>query len=161
MDAFEIRNAIPLDAEAAAGYHARCFASVFAAQLRAGELRAPDRDGTRQQLVAWFGPESGFETRVAIIDHSPVAHVTVRDHQLVHLFVAPEHQSVGLGRHLLRLGETMIEANGHTHLELHARIENTAAIAFYEHAGWTVTDRLIHTVEHGISYDERVLVKQL
>jgi hypothetical protein len=42
---------------------------------------------------------------------------------------------------------------------LHARVENLAAIAFYEKAGWTVTDRLIHTVEHGISYDERVLIK--
>jgi ribosomal protein S18 acetylase RimI-like enzyme len=42
---------------------------------------------------------------------------------------------------------------------LHARVDNTAAIAFYEKAGWTVTDRVLHTVEHGISYDEQVLIK--
>ena len=53
----------------------------------------------------------------------------------------------------------MLRANGHSDLELHARVENVAAIAFYVRHGWTVTDRLIHTVEHGISYDERVLVK--
>jgi hypothetical protein len=49
--------------------------------------------------------------------------------------------------------------SGHTDYELHARVENVEAIAFYKKAGWTVTDRLIHTVEHGISYDEHVLVK--
>ena len=49
--------------------------------------------------------------------------------------------------------------DGHTAFELHARVENLSAIAFYETAGWTVTERLIHTVEHGIGYDERVLIK--
>ena len=54
----------------------------------------------------------------------------------------------------------MIAANGYTDFELHARVENVNAIAFYQRAGWTVTDRLIHTVEHGISYDEHVLRKR-
>lgn len=53
----------------------------------------------------------------------------------------------------------MIAASGHRDFELHARVENVDAIAFYEKAGWTVTDRLIHTVEYGISYDERVLIR--
>jgi ribosomal protein S18 acetylase RimI-like enzyme len=66
---------------------------------------------------------------------------------------------MGLGRHLLAQGEAMIAADGRTDFELHARVENLSAIAFYETAGWTVTERLIHTVEHGISYDERVLIK--
>jgi hypothetical protein len=35
--------------------------------------------------------------------------------------------------------------SGHTDYELHARVENVEAIAFYKKAGWTVTDRLIHT----------------
>ena len=43
--------------------------------------------------------------------------------------------------------------------DVHAKVEDLAAIAFYENAGSTVTDRLIHTVEHDISYDEWVLVK--
>jgi len=66
---------------------------------------------------------------------------------------------MGLGRHLLGEGEAMIVAGGHSDFELHARVENLAAIAFYQKAGWTVTGRLIHTVEHGISYDEHVLTK--
>lgn len=54
----------------------------------------------------------------------------------------------------------MIAAGGHMDFELHARVENVAAIAFYESAGWAVTDRLSHTAEHGSSYYERVLSKR-
>jgi ribosomal protein S18 acetylase RimI-like enzyme len=128
--------------------------------MLAGEFDAPDLAGTRQQIHDWFLPESGLETRVAVVDGAPIAHVTVSGNQLVHLFVEPCHQHLGLGSHLLALGETMIAAGGHTEFELHARVENVTAITFYENAGWAVTDRLIHTVEHGISYDERVLVKR-
>ena len=104
-------------------------------------------------------PGSELETHVAVVDGAPIAHVTVNGHQLVHLFVEPDHQRMGLGRHLLAYGEAMIAADGHTDLELHARVDNLAAIAFYQRAGWTVTERMIRTVEHGISYDEHVLVK--
>ena len=160
MDAVEVRTATLADADAVADYHDRCFRTTYAAQLRAGELSAPDRDGTRQQLLDWFRPESGFETRVAVVDGVPVGHVTVGGRLLAHLFVEPEHQGIGLGRRLLEQGEAMIVAGGQTDLELHTRVDNLAAIAYYEAAGWTVTDRRIHTVEHGISYDEHVLVKR-
>jgi ribosomal protein S18 acetylase RimI-like enzyme len=161
LNPFEIRAAIPADADPIASYHDRCFKHTYASQLLAGEFGVPDLAGTRQQLHDWFLPNSGLDTRVAVDDGVPIGHVTVCGHQLVHLFVEPGHQHVGLGRHLLALGETMIAAGGHADLELHARVENVDAIAFYERAGWTVTDRVIHTVEHGISYDERVLVKRL
>jgi ribosomal protein S18 acetylase RimI-like enzyme len=159
MDAFEIRGVSPTEADAVADYHHRCFTRTYASQLLAGELEAPARAGIRRQLQDWFLPESGFETRVAVVDGAPIGHVTISGHQLVHLFVEPDHQGKGLGRHLLALGEAMIAAGGHTDLELHARVENLDAIAFYEKAGWTVTDSLVHTVEHGISYDERILIK--
>ena len=133
---------------------------TYSLPLLAGEFEAPDREGTRQQLHGWFLPESELETLVAVVDGVPIGHVTVSGHQLVHLFVEPNHQKMGLGRRLLALGEAMIAAGGHTDFELHTRVENLAAIAFYEKAGWTVTDRVIHTVEHGISYDERVLTKR-
>ena len=159
MDAIEMREATPDDADAVECYHDRCFTSTYSLQLLAGEFEAPDREGTRQQLRDWFQPESEFETRVAVVDGVPIGHFTVSGHQLVHLFVEPDHQGMGLGRRLLAEGEAMIAAGGHSDFELHARVENLAAIAFYEAVGWTVTDRLIHTVEHGISYDEHVLLK--
>ena len=111
------------------------------------------------QLRDWFQRESEFETRVAVRDDMPIGHFTVRRHQLFHLFVDPDHQGMGLGSFLLAQGEAMIAAGGHSDFELHARVENLPAIAFYKARGWTVTDRLIHTVEHGISYHEHVIVK--
>lgn len=161
MHAFETRAATPADVDAVAYYHHRCFTKTYASMLLAGEIEAPNPAGIRQQLRNWFLPESEFETQVAVVDGAPIGHVTVSGHHLVHLFVEPNHQNMGLGRHLLGQGEATIAAGGHTDLELHARVENVAAIAFYERAGWTVTDRLIRTVEHGISYDERVLMKHL
>ena len=155
-----MRGANPDDATVVEDYHHRCFTSTYAAQLRAGDFDVPDREGTRQQLESWFQPQSGLETQIALLDDVRVAHFTVGGHQLVHLFVDPDHQRVGLGRHLLARAEASIAASGHTEFELHARVENVAAIAFYEKAGWTVTDRMIRTVEHGISYDERVLIKR-
>ena len=98
---------------------------------------------------------------VAVDDGTPIGHVTVSGHRLVHLFVEPGHQGRGLGRLLLARGEAMLRAGGHADLEQHARVENVAAIAFYVSQGWTVTDRLIRTVEHGISYDEWVLVTRI
>lgn len=160
MDAIEIRRATPADVDAVADYHHRCFANTYAEQLRAGEFEAPDPEGTRRQLQDWFVPDSEFETWVAVVDGPPIAHVTINGHHLVHLFVEPGHQGTGLGRHLLARAEAMIAGRGHRDLELHARVENVTAIAFYEAAGWTVTDRLVHTVEHGIDYHEHVLVKR-
>ena len=160
MHEFELRAATPADADAVADYHQRCFTTTYSSQLLAGDFEAPDLTGTREQLRDWYQPGSGFETLVAVVDGAPIGHVTVRAHQLVHLFVEPDHQKMGLGRYLLGHGEAMIAAGGHTDFELHARVENIAAIAFYESAGWTVTDGVIHTVEHGISYDERILVKR-
>ena len=145
VDVFGLRAATPADADAVADYHHRCFTTTYWSQLLAGEFEAPDLAGTREQLRDWFQPGSEFETRVAIVEGAPIGHVTVRGHQLVHLFVEPDHQKMGLGRHLLGHGDAIIAAGGHTDFELHARVENLAAIAFYENAGWTVTDGVIHT----------------
>lgn len=159
METIEFRSARPADAKVVADYHQRCFEKTYNKQLLAGELQAPSLEGTRQQLHGWFQPGSGFKTQVAVIDGTPIGHFTTKDHQLVHLFLEPAHHGTGLGRKMLDLGEQEIARDGHFELELHARTDNVAAIAFYKNAGWTVTDRLIHTDEHGISYDEHILVK--
>jgi ribosomal protein S18 acetylase RimI-like enzyme len=143
VDEVELRAAAPADADAVASYHHRCFTTTYSSQLLTGEFEAPDLAGTREQLRDRFQRGSGFETRVAVVDGATIGHVTVRGPQLVHLFVEPDRQRMGLGRHLLGHGEAMIAAAGHTDFELHARVENLAAIAFYEHAGWTVTEPAI------------------
>lgn len=159
MDAVGFRAAQPADADAVEDYHHRCFLSTYAAHLAAGSFEPPERSGTRQQLRDWFSPGSNCETVVAVVDGRPIGHVTVSGDRLVHLFVEPGHQGRGLGRLLLARGEAVLRARGHAELQLHARVENATAIAFYVRQGWTVTDRVIRTVEHGIGYDERVLVK--
>jgi ribosomal protein S18 acetylase RimI-like enzyme len=161
MDGFELRAATPADADAVATYHHRCFTMTYSSQLLAGEFEAPDPARTRQELYERFLPNAEFETQIAVAGGEPIGHVTVSGSTLVHLFVEPNHHNMGLGRHLLAQGEAMIAADGHEDAELHVRVENLAAISFYQKAGWTVTDRSIQTVEHGIGYDERVLVKHL
>ncbi len=156
MDVVAFRTATPADAEAIEAYHHRCFLVTYA-----GRFPPPDRAGTRDEVAGWFRPGSDCETQVAVAEGRPIGHVTISGHRLVHLFVDPDHHGTGLGRRLLARGEAMLGARGHADLELHARVENDRAIAFYERAGWSVTERVIHTVEHGISYDERVLVKHL
>ena len=90
MSEFEIRKAIPADADAVADYHDRCFRNTYSSQMLAGEFEAPDLAGTRQQIHDWFLPESGLESRVAVVDGAPIGHVTVCGHQLVHLFDEPQ-----------------------------------------------------------------------
>lgn len=159
MDPIELRPATPDDADAVEAYHARCFDKTYATQLLAGDIESPDRDGMRRQFRDWFQPDTDVDTQLVVVDGVPIAHFTVSGHRLVHLFIEPAHQGKGLGRQLLAMVElTLVEA-GYTEFELHTRVDNVAAIAFYEKAGWTVTGPVIHTVEHGISYDEHVLVK--
>jgi len=105
MEAIEIRAAKLDDADAAACYYHRCFTNTYSSQLPAGELDAPDKEGTRQQLHDWLRPESEFETWAAVVDDVPIGHFMVSGHQLARLFVEPDHQGIGLGRRLLAQGE--------------------------------------------------------
>ena len=114
-----------------------------------------------ETFLAWLRDGSDFVTTVADLDGTAVGHVTINGNELVHLFVDPDHQGLGLGRMLLAAGEEMLAAAGHIVVELHTMVGNAPAIELYESAGWIVTDGLIHTDETEMSYDEHVLVKHL
>lgn len=159
MAHFDFRAATPDDAPAVAAYHDRCFRQTYKAELLIGQLVPSDVASTCEQLCSWFRPGSGFETTVATAGAGPIGHVTVNGHQLVHLFVEPDHHGSGLGRRLLEHGESVIASRGYASFELHTRVDNTNGIAFYKAMGWTLTDEVITTVEHGISYDEHVFAK--
>ncbi|MEO1056704.1 MAG: GNAT family N-acetyltransferase [Actinomycetota bacterium] len=154
------RSATSGDVDAVEDYHARCFEHTFAAQLAAGEFLPPDRGGMQAQLRRWFEAASDVDTRIVERNGIPIAHITVGANRLVHLFVDPVHHRAGIGGQLLATAEKMMAHRGHQEFELHVRVENAPAIAFYLQAGWAMTDRVIRTAEHGIVYHEHVLVKR-
>lgn len=115
-----------------------------------------------ERFARWLDADSVTTVTVAEVDDEVVAYAAVHDNELLHLFVDPDHAGTGLGRRLLAASETLMSDEGHAVLELHTMVGNTPAIALYESAGWHVTDRVIHTADdHGVSYDEHVLVKRL
>ena len=161
MIEIELRRATPDDAARIAEYHEACLRSTFAELIAQGEQVVPNQAVVRDRFVEWFAEGSGFETVVVEVDGAAAAHVTTHEAHLVHLFVEPVHQGRGLGRRLLAIGESAIADAGHDEAELHTRVENTAAVAFYERQGWRRTDQVIRAEEADIAYDELVMTKTL
>ncbi len=156
-----IRSGTIDDATAIAAYQRRGARLAFSPLLRSGGYDDLDDRGRVETFLAWLRDGSDFVTTVADLDGTAVGHVTINGNELVHLFVDPDHQGLGLGRMLLAAGEEMLAAAGHIVVELHTMVGNAPAIELYESAGWIVTDGLIHTDETEMSYDEHVLVKHL
>lgn len=155
----ELRLGVVGDAAAIADYHLRCSIASFSALLDEGSYDTIDPRVDR--FRSWLEPESHVVTTVAVLGGRPVGHVTIEDNELVHLFIDPECQGLGIGRRLLAAGERMLAAAGHRDVELHTMVGNHPAIRLYETAGWAMTDRLIHSEHDGLVYDEHVLVKRL
>ncbi len=154
------RLALLNDAATIALYHQRCWETAFADLVNPGDPTKVSTLGQVDRWRSWLAPDSGFTTIVADVDGTAIGHTTIRDNEIVHLFVDPDHWERGLGRSLLTIGEQMLADNGHSTIELHTMVGNTPALGLYESAGWVVTDRIIHTNED-VVYDEHVLVKQL
>jgi GNAT superfamily N-acetyltransferase len=90
-----------------------------------------------------------------------IGHTTVSRNKLVHLFVDPDYWRQGIGLELLGVGEGLLRDAGHREVELWTRVGNEPAIALYLKCGWRVTDRVVHSEESGVAYDEHVLTKHL
>jgi len=149
------------DATTIAAYQRRAARITFAPLLRSGSYDGLDDRGRVETFREWLGEGSGFVTKVVDVDGTAVGHVTVSGNELVHLFIDPDHQGLGLGRRLLAEGEEMLAGGGHVDVELHTMVGNEPAIRLYRSAGWSMTDRVLHN-EHGrLVYDEHVLVKRL
>ena len=151
------------DAAAMCACHHRCWINTFVDLVTprdAVERLDPDRNLGR--FADWLSPGSAAQVTVAELDGEVIGYSTVVGNEVVHLFVDPGHSGGGVGRRLLATAEAQMSAAGHRTFELHTMVGNTPAIGLYESAGWYVTDRLIHSDDdHGISYDEHVMVKHL
>jgi GNAT superfamily N-acetyltransferase len=156
-----VRFATLDDASVITDYHHRCWVESFTDLLEPGVVAVMDPLAKLDRWRRWLAPESGFTTVVADAGGRPIGHATVSGHELVHLFVDPRHQGIGLGSSLLAVGEALIRVAGHRTAELHTIVGNEAAIALYKSAGWVVTDRFVHNDHDGVVYEEHVLVKNL
>jgi GNAT superfamily N-acetyltransferase len=57
--------------------------------------------------------------------------------QVAYMYVAPEHQGVGLGRRLISQAESVIGGLGYAEAVLWVYETNAPARAFYERCGWS------------------------
>lgn len=158
-----MRWASPDDAERCAQYHHHAWKRNFATWVDVSPDVLDATGPNLQMFVDRFAPDSGFRTVVAVDEQDrAVAHVTVRENELVHLFVEHDRHRRGLGRQLLAVGERLIARGGHEVAELHTIVGNAPAIALYESCGWTLTDETHDdTTADGTPYTEHVLRKRL
>lgn len=157
----ELRAATVDDVAVMCDIHHRCWIVAFTRLVEpriAVSDMDPDRNLTR--FRAWFDADSTRSVTVAVSDDHVVGYATVEHHELVHLFVDPDHAGRGIGRQLLADAERRIFDAGHDTAELHTMFGNEPAIGLYVSAGWQLTDGVVHTADdHGVTYDEHVLVK--
>ena len=147
------------DAARIADYHYACWQQVFAPLVSAEVMEGVEPRVERWR--DWLEPGSEFTTVVTTDDHGqPIGHTTVRGHELIHLFVDPQHHRKGLGRQLLAIGERLIRQAGYAQAELHTIVGNARAIGLYESAGWNMTEETVDDVlSNGASYTEHVMRK--
>lgn len=155
------RAGVPGDAETIADYHHRCRQIAFAPILPAGALDAVDATSSLDRWKQWLGPDGEETATVAELNGRAIGHVVIRNNEILHLFVDPNHWRHGLGRQLLDLGEQLLREQGHTQIQLHTMVGNKPAITMYERNGWVMTDQLDPDEINGQTYWEHVLVKTL
>lgn len=151
------------DAAVMSAIHHRCWLDKFATLVTprdAVDRMDPGRNISR--FTDWLSPGSDAQVTVAEHDGHVIGYSTVVGHELLHLFVDPDHAGRGLGRRLLAEAEGQMADAGHRSFELHTMVGNAPAIGLYRSAGWQMTDQLIHSDDdHGVSYDEHVMIKQI
>jgi ribosomal protein S18 acetylase RimI-like enzyme len=157
-----LRAPVPADASVVAEYHHRCWVLAFSSLLEPGVVAALDPKRRLWLFERWFAPDQDeVSTVVAEVDGAVVGHTTVGGHEVIHLFVDPDHWGRGIGRLLLAEAERLLTEAGVAQAELHTMVGNTPALELYDRAGWTLTDRIVHSEMEDVAYDEHVLTKDL
>jgi ribosomal protein S18 acetylase RimI-like enzyme len=157
-----LRAPVPADAPVVAEYHHRCWVLAFSSLFEPGVVAGLDPRRRLWLFELWFAPDQDeVTTVVAEVDGTVVGHATVGGKEVIHLFVDPDHWGRGIGRMLLAEAERRLAAAGVAQAELHTMVGNAPAIELYERAGWTLTDRIVHSEVEDVAYDEHVLTKDL
>lgn len=157
-----LRPGRPEDADRLTTYHHRCVVEAFAPLLAPGVVERLDARRRAPVFEYWLSSDT-VDTSVVVAEVGGVAvgHTVVAGHDVIHVFVDPDHWGVGIGRQLLRAAEDLVAANGFDTAELHTRVGNARAVGLYESAGWKVSDQVVHTDDGDLTYDEHILLKHL
>jgi GNAT superfamily N-acetyltransferase len=111
--------------------------------------------------IAWLVAHDG-EHLVAFADLHRASPCPTKgmglDVELVHLYVHPRFQRMGVGAQLIARAEARAAAEGHHGLWLSAWSGNTNALAFYTARGYETVGSIGHEIE-GITYENKVLVR--
>ena len=78
----------------------------------------------------------------------PVAFCAHRDSDVLDLYVDPDWQCHGIGRHLLRRAEPMMAAHGCSAARV---IANLAAAAFFQRCGYQIMGKTAHRTPGGLT----------
>ncbi len=105
-----------------------------------------DKIDVGSQLAGFAGYEPGFEARSVKLDK---------------LYVHPRAQGYGFGRVLLTHVEARSRERGYSKLYLQVNKGNAGSIAFYQLAGFEITDKVNVDIGHGYFMDDFVMSKQL
>jgi len=83
--------------------------------------------------------DRGTKVRIAEIDGEPVGYLCYDERRLRHVGLTSEHTRRGHGRALVEYAVDDMFSRGVDHAELQVLEQNTAALGFYRHLGWTDT----------------------
>lgn len=147
-DQIVLRTCAPGDEEALALVGAATFLETFAGLLTGTDILAHCRvQHAASQYAAWLA-DARYRLCLAEWNRAPVGFavlsppdlpvaVTDDDVELKRIYLLHRFQGGGLGRRLLEWSAAEARALGKRRLLLGVKADNTAALAFYDHVGFT------------------------
>lgn len=137
-----LRQALPHDVEPLAELWHHGWHDAHAANVPAALTRLRTLDSFAQRMAAMLD-----DTRVAEAHGQPIGFCTIKDDELIHLFVAPEARGSGVAAQLLADGEDRLARRGVPVAWLACVIGNHRAARFYAKHGWAKIGTMVNTVD--------------
>lgn len=109
--------------------------------------------GMTYELIHWNNQVAGFGA------HGPAT--AAAEWKLWQVYVLPEHQGYGLGRHYIHHVTRTARLQGRSHLVLTVNKRNDRARALYERCGFQVRDSACFDIGNGFVMDDFVMAKPL
>ncbi|MFO1034085.1 MAG: GNAT family N-acetyltransferase [Hyphomicrobiales bacterium] len=143
VKALSVRPANPSDFPGLRDLHA---AAIMAAASYTDDEKRSWATGLSAEAYG-VAQQEGESFQVAVLpDGELCGFCSVKDATIVGLYIHPNHQDHGIGSALLKSGEAMIRANGHSTGELESSLN---AVPFYLAKGWEVVRNAYRSTRGG------------